>query len=94
MILRPTACRKTHREQMQSFRYTWFHHIERCSITLRFDDDIRAEEMPDVCECQEESGEFEVCREGKVGEVESLNLHAKTLAAYEARPVQDCGGRM
>ena len=57
------------------------------SIILRSDDGFHTGKMRDACEYQENSGKIEVCREGKVGKVESLNASTGQLAACQSRPV-------
>ncbi len=56
-------------------------------VALLSDDDVGADEIREVCESQEDSCKIEVCREGKVGEVESSDVCAKVLVACQARPV-------
>ena len=45
--------------------------------------------MGEVCECQEESSKIEECQEGKLREVEGLNVRAKGLAACDSGPVRN-----
>ena len=53
--------------------------LDRCSrrITFTSNEDGRAGEMADACECRDSSSKVLRCCEEKVGEAESLNLRAK-----------------
>ena len=64
-------------------RKALFDRVERCAIALRFDDEIPADETPEVSERQKESGEFEIRREEKFVEMKGVNARAKALAANE-----------
>ena len=66
---------------MQSVRHALFDHIDMCLVPLRSDENTRAAKILEVCERQEESSKFEKCWEGKLREMEGLNVCAKGLAA-------------
>ena len=51
-------------------------------VALLSDDDVGADEIREVCESQEDSCKIEVCREGKVGEVDGLPRPAIPVAQF------------
>ena len=59
-----------------------------CLVPLRFNVNMRAAKILEVCERQEESSKIRECWEGKVREVEGLNVCANVLAACDGALVQ------
>ena len=76
---------------MQSVGDASFDHIDMCLILFCSEEDTRAAKMGEVCEHQEESSKVETCWEGKLREVEGLNVCAKGPAACDGGPVQNRG---